>query len=164
MQNLHTPASIVSDLFVTLAQNRLSLALLGDQTGFSGHRRSLAYRWFTDPAARAAYHPDDHDSLARGWVSSMRAVHGRADNDPEAQDLVQALLTDSPEFAALWERHEVTSRAGTRKRLVHAAVGHLNLDCQILTSENQTERLIVFTAWLPEDIRKLEQLNALSRQ
>lgn len=71
----------------------------------------------------------------------MRAVHGRAENDAEARELVEALLAQSPEFASLWERHEVTSRAGTLKRLVHPVVGHITLDCQILTSESLTERM-----------------------
>ena len=33
----------------TLLQTRLAVALLGDQTRFTGLARSLVYRWFTDP-------------------------------------------------------------------------------------------------------------------
>ena len=32
------------------------------------------------------------------------------------------------------------------KRFVHPLIGPLTLDCQVLTSENLTERLVVFTA------------------
>ena len=58
---------------------------------------------------------------------------------------MDALLRRSPEFAALWERHEVGA-APTRASDAHPAVGLLELDCQILTAENQLERLVVFTA------------------
>ena len=60
--------------------------------------------------------------------------------------LVDALLAGSPEFADLWARHEVTYRIETRKRFIHPTVGMLTLDCQVLTAENLTERLVVFTA------------------
>ena len=39
-----TPAQVVTDLGETLAQNRLAVALLGDQTGFTGPARSGVYR------------------------------------------------------------------------------------------------------------------------
>lgn len=46
------PAQIINHLDVTLAQNRLSILLVGDQTLHTGMARSLDYRWFTDPAER----------------------------------------------------------------------------------------------------------------
>jgi MmyB-like transcription regulator ligand binding domain len=42
--------------------------------------------------------------------------------------------------------HELATRAGTLKRFVHPLAGPLPLDCQILTSTNIVERLVVFTA------------------
>jgi transcriptional regulator with XRE-family HTH domain len=144
---LDTPAQIVSDLGVTLSQNALAEALVGVQTNYSGLRRSLIYRWFTQADQRAIHPKADHPRHSRDHVASLRAVHGRAaDDDPEVRELVECLLRESDEFAALWERHEVASRGGTLKRFVHPLIGLLTLDCQILTSENLTERLIVFTA------------------
>jgi hypothetical protein len=32
-----------------------------------------------------------------------------------------------------------------RKRIVHPTIGVIELDCLILTAENQTEKLVVFT-------------------
>lgn len=159
MERLDTPAAIVSDLFVTMAQNRLAVALMGIQTGFKGLRRSLVYRWFCEPQARCLHHPDEHPTVSRSYVSSLRSVHGRCEGDPEVRELVEGLLHDSREFAALWERHEVTSKIGTLKRFIHPEVGPLTLDCQVLTAENLTERLVVFTALQPEDSRKLELLS-----
>jgi transcriptional regulator with XRE-family HTH domain len=144
---LDTPAQIVSDLGVTLSQNLMAEALVGVQTNYSGLRRSLIYRWFTQADQRAIHPKADHPRHSRDHVASLRAVHGRAaDDDPEVRELVERLLRESDEFASLWERHEVASRSGTLKRFVHPLVGLLTLDCQILTAENLTERLIVFTA------------------
>jgi transcriptional regulator with XRE-family HTH domain len=146
LDRIDSPAQIVSDLGVTLSQNQLAEALVGVQTGYTGLRRSMIYRWFTDPAQRRL-HPDvDHPLHSRIHVASLRSVHGRAADDPEARELVDALLRESDEFVALWERHEVASRVRTLKRFVHPLIGPLTLDCQILTSENLSEKLVVFTA------------------
>jgi transcriptional regulator with XRE-family HTH domain len=146
LYRLDTPAQIVSDLGVTLAQNALAEALAGVQTHHTGLRRSMIYRWFTDPAQRRIHPEEDHQMHSRLHVASLRAVHGRAADDPEARELLERLLHESEEFAALWERHEVASRTGTLKRFIHPLIGPLTLDCQVLTSENITEKLVVFTA------------------
>jgi len=146
LARIDSPAQIVSDLGVTLSQNPLAEALVGVQTRYSGLRRSLIYRWFTDPHTRRIHPEADHPTHSRIHVGTLRAVHGRSAEDPEAHELVEHLLRESEEFAALWERHEVTTRTRTLKRFLHPLIGPLTLDCQILTSENLTERLIVFTA------------------
>ena len=146
LDRLDTPAQIVSDLGVTLSQNRLAEALVGVQTQHTGLRRSMVYRWFTDPAERRIHPEADHPLHSRDHVASLRAVHARAGDDPEARELVGNLVRESPEFAELWKRHEVGGRVRTLKRFVHPRLGELTLDCQILTSENVTERLVVFTA------------------
>jgi transcriptional regulator with XRE-family HTH domain len=146
LERLDTPAQIVSDLGVTLAQNPLAEALVGVQTHYTGLRRSIVYRWFIDPEQRLIHPVADHLQHSRSHVAGLRAVHGRATADPEARELVDHLLRESEEFARLWERHEVFSRAGTVKRFVHPVVGTLTLDCQVFTAENSAERLVVFTA------------------
>ncbi|MGD1058571.1 MAG: helix-turn-helix transcriptional regulator [Solirubrobacteraceae bacterium] len=165
LDRLDTPAQIVSDLGVTLSQNPLAEALVGVQTRYTGLRRSMIYRWFTEPEQRGIHPQADHPMHSRIHVAALRAVHGRSADDQEARDLVDHLLRESSEFAALWERHEVASRAGTHKRFVHPLVGPLTLDCQILTSENLTERLVVFTASAgSEDADRLALLSVIGSQ
>jgi transcriptional regulator with XRE-family HTH domain len=139
-------AMIVSDLGVTLRQNELAKALVGDHSVYTGLSRSMIYRWFTEPERRTLHPVEDHAVRARQHVASLRAVHGRPGPDPEADELVAALLAESEEFAALWAEHEVGSRQATDKRFIHPLVGELTLDCQILTPENLSERLVVFSA------------------
>jgi transcriptional regulator with XRE-family HTH domain len=166
LAQLGSPAQIVSDLGVTLAQNPLAEALVGVQTRHTGLRRSMIYRWFTDPAERRIHPEEDHALHSRIWVASLRAVHGRVPPDPEAHDLVDHLLRQSEEFATLWERHEVASPTGKLKRFAHPLIGPLTLHCQILISDqNVTERLVVFTA-APgsEDAQRLQLLSVVGSQ
>jgi transcriptional regulator with XRE-family HTH domain len=165
LDHLDAPAQVTSDLAVTLVQNELAVALLGVQTEFEGPARSLFYRWFTDPAERDHYPVEDHDQHSRSYVANLRAVSGRSGEDAEARELVERLLSESPEFARLWGEHEVAVRRDTHKRIVHPSVGLLELDCQILTAENQTERLLVFTA-APgsEDAERLRLLAVVGNQ
>lgn len=161
LNQLDAPAQIVSDLGVTLSQNPLAEALVGVQTRHTGPRSSGVYRWFTDPAERRAHPEEDHPRHSRCLVSLLRAAHGQACDAPEARELVDRLLRESDEFAALWERHEVAGRAGALKRFVHPLVGVLTLECQVLTAENLTEKLLVFTARPgSEDNDRLARLSA----
>ena len=131
---------------MTLSQNHLAEALIGVQTHYTGLRRSIVYRWFTDPVERRIHPEEDHPLHSHGHVASLRAAYSRTSDDPEVQELVHHLLKESEEFAARWERHEVTNYGCTLKRFVHPVLGTLTLDCQTLTAEDLTEKLAVFTA------------------
>ena len=87
-----TPAMVLSDLGEVLAQNRAAVLLTGDHTGFTGDRRYVAYRWFTDPAARGrppargagAPRPPARGRPARGSRPPVRRPHGRRTRRPAA--------------------------------------------------------------------------------
>lgn len=166
LDSLDAPAQIVSDLGVTLAQNPLSEALVGVQTRHQGLRRSMVYRWFTDPEDRRIHPEEDHPELSRNFVASLRAVHGRSEDDPEARELVDRLLQESAEFAALWADHEVAGLGGRIKHFLHPQVGRVTLHCQHFISEdNITERLVVFTARPgSEDAARLALLSVIGSQ
>jgi transcriptional regulator with XRE-family HTH domain len=142
-----SPAQIVNDLGMTLVQNPLAVALLGEQTRHTGLDRALVHRWFAGSGEdRARHAAAEHDELSRSYVANLRAVLGRTPDDPEARAIADALLKESPEFAALWAEHEVAVHAGQRKTIVHPTVGTMALDCQVLMTENLAEGLVVFTA------------------
>ena len=159
-----TPAQVVTDLGVTLVQNRLATALLGDQTAQDGPARSAYYRWFTDdPVERALRARREHAEQSRVWAADLRGATSRG--TPGADALVQQLLSASPEFAAVWARHEVAAHSEQRKTLVHAELGEIELDCQVLHSEDRGQRLLVFTATPGTlDAERLELLAVLGRQ
>ncbi len=141
-----TPAQVITDLHVTLVQNPLAVALLGDQSGFRGPRASFVHRWFTEPVARELYPEADHERQSRSFVADLRAAAARRDaRDPEAGSMIRTLLAVSPEFAALWAEHDVAFRRDDRKRLVHPVLGPIEVNCLHLFSEDGRQRLLWFT-------------------
>ncbi|WP_431994092.1 helix-turn-helix transcriptional regulator [Streptomyces griseoflavus] len=141
-----TPAQVITDLHVTLVQNPLAVALLGDQSGFRGPRASFVHRWFTEPAARELYPEADHERQSRSFVADLRAAAARRDaKDTEAGSMIRTLLDVSPEFAALWAAHDVAVRRDDRKRLIHPVLGRVEVNCLHLFSEDGRQRLLWFT-------------------
>ncbi|WP_431986557.1 helix-turn-helix transcriptional regulator [Streptomyces griseoflavus] len=140
-----TPAQVITDLHVTLVQNPLAVALLGDQSGFRGPRASFVHRWFTEPAARQLYPEADHERQSRSFVADLRAAAARRDaKDTEAGSMIRTLLDVSPEFAALWAAHDVAVRRDDRKRLIHPVLGPVEVNCLHLFSEDGRQRLLWF--------------------
>lgn len=139
------PALIASDLNVVLAQNSMADALLGAQTQFRGLARSCTYRWFTDPEMRTRYPAEDHEHESRAQVEDLRAILAVRPADPTAGKLTGALRAQSTEFADLWARHNVAVRRSDRKRVLHPAVGLIELDFDILATDRQDQRLIVYS-------------------
>jgi transcriptional regulator with XRE-family HTH domain len=160
-----TPALILSSLGETLVQNRMAQALFGDKEGYTGLARSDIYRWFTDPAERLRYPEDDRDRQSRAQVANLRAAYGSMGPRSRAGDLVRALTKASPEFASLWERHEVAKRFEDHKILLHPELGAIEVDCQVLFTEDQSQALLVLTAPpRSEGYEKLQLLAVLGQE
>src|SRR5688572_21910413 len=87
-----TPAEIVTELGETLRQSPMGVALTGDQTRFTGPARSIGYRWFTDPAARQLYAPEEHAFLTRMYAAGLREVVTLRGPDSRAAELAELLL------------------------------------------------------------------------
>ncbi|MFY1577518.1 helix-turn-helix transcriptional regulator [Verrucosispora sp. WMMD703] len=157
-----TPAEIVSELGETLRQNALGVALTGDTTGYTGPARSIVYRWFTDPATRRRYAPEDHGFLSRMFTSGAREIATLRGPGSRAAQLTELLLERSDEFRKLWEQHEVGLRPDDGKNFVHPELGLLELNCQTLVDPGQSHYLHVFTA-VPgsESYEKLQLLAVL---
>ncbi|VTR75429.1 helix-turn-helix transcriptional regulator [Cellulomonas hominis] len=142
-----TPALILDALGVTLVQNDLARALLGDVDGLTGWDRSAIYRWFAHPETeRLRYPEEDRDRQGRAQVASLRATYGTTGPRSRAGELVRELLDRSPEFARLWEAHEVARRFEDHKVLVHPEIGPVEVDCQALFTEDGSQTLLVLTA------------------
>ncbi|GLW31836.1 helix-turn-helix transcriptional regulator [Actinoplanes regularis] len=145
-----SPAQVVSDLGDLLAQNALAETLFGDLCPAAPHDHeqdhNIVWRWFHDPRMRASVPAEDHDYCSRLHVADLRAAVARRGNDPAAEALVERLRTGSPEFATVWDRHEVAVRRNSRMRLQHPAVGLLELDFEMLLTPAEDQRVILLTA------------------
>lgn len=160
-----TPAEIVTELGETLRQTPLAVALTGDTTRYTGPDRSLGYRWFTDPATRALYHPDDHALHSRVFASGLRKLVALRGPGSRPAHLLELLLARSEEFRTVWDEHEIGIRHNGVKRYAHPEVGALELNCQTLLDPDQSHILLVYTA-APgsESYEKLQLLSVIGSQ
>jgi transcriptional regulator with XRE-family HTH domain len=160
-----TPAEIVTELGETLRQTPPKVALVGDWTRFSGPARSNGYRWFTDPASRDIYVPDDHEFLSRMYAAGLRGIAAMRGPGSRAVELADLLLEQSEEFRTLWADHEIGLEPDEVKRFQHPEVGRLDLNCQVLFDPHQSHRLLVYTADPgTESYEKLQVLTVIGAQ
>ncbi|RZS68288.1 helix-turn-helix protein [Agromyces ramosus] len=160
-----TPAEIVTEIGETLRQTPMAVALTGDTTRYTGPARSAGYRWFTDPAARDRYAPEEHAFLTRMYVSGLREIVTLRGPDSRAAQLADLLLTQSEEFRRVWDDHEIGIRPRDVKHFIHPEVGALELTCQRLIDPDQAHSLLVYTA-IPgsESHEKLNLLSVIGTQ
>ena len=160
-----TPAEIVTELGETLRQTRLGVALVGDLVSLRGPRRSIGYRWFTDPATRQRYAEHDHEFMSRMFASGLRGAVTQRGPGSRASKLAELLLAESEEFQTVWAAHEVGIRPHEVKHFVHPELGAIELSCQTLLDPGQSHSLLVYTATPgSESAEKLELLSVLGAQ
>lgn len=166
LDRLHdTPAQVMSSLGDTLAQTPPARLLFGDETRFEGDMRSVGFRWFMDPDARGVYPAEDHPEHSRAFTADIRAAYARHGARSRAGRMVHRLLEASPEFAALWEEHEIRDRHSYVKRLQHPEVGVMTLQCEVLVDPGRGQTLLVLTAEPgSEDDEKLRLLSVIGTQ
>lgn len=162
-----TPAEIVTELGETLRQTPLGVALVGDLCRFQGSARSIGYRWFTDPDARALHPEKDHEFYSRMYAAGLRTVIGRRGPGSRAAALADELHGLSEEFRTHWATQEVGVSPREVKRYLHPAVGLLELNCQVLLDPHQSHSLLVYTAAAgtqsQERLRLLEVVGDVTR-
>ena len=134
-------AYIVNHRLEVLAANDLAEALLSPLAD----RRDMVRSLFYDPAARSlfAQWPD----VARDTVYALRLASGREPQDQLLAALIEELLAESTEFAALWQDHEVRSLGRKSKIFNHPDVGRIELTYQAFDVQGASgQQLLVGTA------------------
>lgn len=160
-----TPAQVMTELGETLVQTPAARAVFGDETRHQGLMRSIVYRWFTDPQSRDVYPAEDHPEHARAFTAGIRATYAQRGPNSRAGAIVATLLANSPEFAQIWEAHEVSGAHAREKRVQHLEVGVVELQCQVLYDPDQGHSLLVLTATPgTDDYDKLQLLSILGTQ
>ena len=160
-----TPAQVVTSLGETLLQTPPAVALLGDETAYTGPDRSMFHRWFTRPDTRRIYPREDHAMHSRAFTADLRSLAARQGPTGRAAALARRLLDASPEFAELWSEHEITAQSTHRKRILTAELGVLDVYCQMLYDLDQDQALLLFTATPGTDSHdKLQLLSVIGAQ
>ena len=156
---------VVNDLGDVLAWTPLAQALFADYSTVPSGRRNLHLMFFTGREEQHRLLPEDREHAARANVADLRATWGRRRGDPAVERLVSRLRQASPLFEQLWATHDVAVRHADRKRILHPAVGLLELDCEVLLTPAHDQRLILHTAQPgTETAQKLELLRVVGLQ
>jgi transcriptional regulator with XRE-family HTH domain len=143
-----TAAIVVSAAFEVLAWNDLATALLEDFAALAPEDRNLARKAFLGPArpGAALYSVSDVAEFRHHVVTELRSTLARYPSDPAVTGLVAELRDGSPEFARLWERHDVQSGPTLRKTFRHPEVGKVTVDCDSLKLTDRDQHLVLYTA------------------
>ena len=159
-----TAAFVTSAAFEVLAWNDLAAALMEDFATLTPRERNLARRAFLGPppvrADAALYGISDAAEFRQHVVMDLRATLSKYPTDPEVIGLVEELRDGSPQFARLWERHDVHASPMLTKTFRHPVVGKVTVDCDSLALTDRDQHLVLYTA--PRGSRSAEALALLN--
>ncbi|ABY23562.1 transcriptional regulator, XRE family [Renibacterium salmoninarum ATCC 33209] len=117
----NNPALVLGRAYDVLAGNQLAYALF-EEFSFGPN---LLMQIFLAPEGRSFY--SDWHKVAANSVAGFRVLHGEFPEDPRIAEVLQTLLTSSPDFVELWARHDAQGKLLESKRFRHRAVGELTL-------------------------------------
>ncbi|NEE04650.1 helix-turn-helix transcriptional regulator [Phytoactinopolyspora halotolerans] len=139
------PAMVLGRKWDVLASNHALHELLVPFDQYPAGSRNLVELTFLDPALRDRY--VDWADVASETVANFRASVARHLELPDVQQLVHALSTRSPDFAARWADHQVREKSSGTKRIRrdtgHAVVYQYDT---LLSPANPDQRLVTYAA------------------
>ncbi|WP_112268176.1 helix-turn-helix transcriptional regulator [Lentzea terrae] len=140
-----TAGFVVSAAFEVLAWNDLAAALMEDFAALAPEDRNLARRAFLGRQDTPLYGIDDAAEFRLHVVMQLRATLARYPEDPALTGLVEELHA-SPDFARLWERHDVQAAPTLTKTFRHPVVGDVTVDCDSLALTDSDQHLVLYSA------------------
>jgi transcriptional regulator with XRE-family HTH domain len=143
-----TAAFVTSATLEVLAWNNLAAALMEDFAELAPEDRNLARRAFLGPVRPHAtlYGISDDAGFQHHAVMVLRATLARYPTDPAVTGLIEELRDGSPEFARLWERHDVHAAPMLTKTFRHPVVGEITVDCDSLALTDRDQHLVLYSA------------------
>jgi transcriptional regulator with XRE-family HTH domain len=141
-----TAGFVISAAFEVLAWNDLAAALMEDFALLAPRDRNLARRAFLEPRrSTPLYGISDTAEFRHHVVMELRATLARYPADPGVIGLIDELRT-SPDFARLWERHDVQAAPTLTKTFHHPVVGAVAVDCDSLALTDRDQHLVLYSA------------------
>lgn len=129
-----------------LAWNSLAAAVFGDLSVVPEAERNLVWMTFVGSPVQNCVQHVDRTEYARETAAELRAAAARYPADARLRTLIARLRQRSPDFAAVWDTHDVAGPTRCRKELVHVAVGRLDLEQEVLLIPEHDQRLVLLTA------------------
>jgi transcriptional regulator with XRE-family HTH domain len=152
------PACVRNARYDILAFNSAYEQIMGPLADVPFEDRNALWRVFTRPACRTSM--VEWAEAARRMVAEYRSAMAEHVAEPAYKCLVTRLTKASPEFAELWERHEVAAPENRTKKWLHPDVGLLRLDyTNLWLGQKLGTRMITYT---PADEQTAQRLRQLS--
>ncbi|MEV8323453.1 helix-turn-helix transcriptional regulator [Kitasatospora sp. NPDC056731] len=127
------PAFVTGPTFELLAWNRPAALLMAWPERRPPHERNLLWQVFCCPYGdRSQGNLAATGSIGADLVASLRAHHADRPGDRGLTRLVRRMSSDSPAFAALWDRHRAGPPGPGRLHIRHPALDTDVLDYTVL--------------------------------
>jgi transcriptional regulator with XRE-family HTH domain len=124
------PAYVLTRTSDLLAANPEAITLFAGLADWPPERRNTIRYTFLHPAGKELF--ADWEHVAETTAAHLRSLAADAPDDPDVSALITELLDGSPDFARLWQRHNVRQRRGEAKHFRHPQVGELTLTNEAL--------------------------------
>jgi transcriptional regulator with XRE-family HTH domain len=124
------PAYVLTRTSDLLAANPEALTLFTGLADWPPERQNTIRYTFLHPAARELLATWDHS--AEEAAAHLRSLAADSPGAPDVAALIAELLDGSPEFARLWQRHDVRQRRGEAKPFRHPRAGEFTLTYEVL--------------------------------
>lgn len=154
-----SPALVKTPTWDVVAWNRAAATMLTDYGALAPEQRNILRLVFCDPRVRAAQY--DWNGVARFVVAAFRADAARAGAtmQGQVQALVGELCRASPEFAALWNDHDVRRYGEGLKKLKHPLAGPIEFEYSAFAVDGRPDLgMIVYNPATPDDAARVRAL------
>jgi transcriptional regulator with XRE-family HTH domain len=149
------PAVVVSGRTDILAYNE-AYDWMMDVSSVPVEDRNMTLLLFTNLAWRARLM--DWEDRVGQVVGQLRGAMAEHINEPAWKSLIKRLRRESPEFDALWRRHDVQPMRNMTKRFRHHDLGVLNFDYTYVWLGRHSE--LRMTTYTPADEETATKLGA----
>jgi len=139
------PAMLTDHRFDILAWNPEMAGLMLDFSALPARQRNTMWLCLLHPGLSAFY--TDRQRVIREGIADLRAAWAARPQDAPLGRLIAELTASSPEFARLWQRHDVRVNGRGRKPLLHPRLGPLTVRYEVLAPlQERDRRLVIYRA------------------
>ncbi len=157
------PVCVQDGKYQLLAWNQAYARLITDIDAIEPQDRNCMWLLFTHPTWRKTI--VDWDGAAARMVAQFRAQMAEHVAEPAWKSLLRRLRAASPEFSALWDRHEVSAVVTKAKQIRNPYVGTLRFEAvSTWLNPRPGMRMLVYTPTNAETVRRLERLLEMVRE
>ena len=152
------PAAVVNARYDVLAYNQPFRLLISDVDEIPRPDRNLLWLVFTHPAWRRALL--DREENQPRLVATFRTNMAEHVGEPAWACMLKRLRAESPEFDAIWQRHDVAPPERFTKQILSPRVGLVRVETTNLWFDRRLGTRLV--AYVPTDAESRVRLESLA--